>query len=629
MWTSLRRRIGAGKSDAADATWASNGGTWLCLVALVATATAGLLALGASAPGIASAMLCAALLVALLAGGRIVRRALVVARARGEDQAQASERRFGAGVARAHDWIRVEGDLRALLEGERLGRGEQVQVRRTIETIERLRETMRASSVERHSQGGSPPPLAGHAVGVLERVGGDLKPYSWTPRSLLPDGMRAMGTQFSMVLDEVRVLHNVEIERAVLLFTLVARAALILLAPLLGSWTRAHVPLADTDTPADAVWIVAAAISLATAARAPMIVDKAMEDSESAHAFRGRLLMVETPVSLLATVLLPAWTVVVFAAGWTNWWQRQTPRLEFDWAKLAIFVAVVSGLQCLGLAIQGIAAGGIALEVVITLTAIAVIGASYGAMLPLALATILSVVVGDGARSIRTARRARATLLDCARQLRATAATIDSSGAEVPLARNAATMSRQAAGKLEREADLFGRRGLLAPQIVAEVFDQAIGISNLMRRGAVQLDLRRRAAAERGDPDPAFVEEPILGPLANARVAKQKHARILRSLLVTAYNEAAVHGSKGVRAELAVLDGRLRLLVSNLPRPHSEGTSGEGGQRIRSLAAKLPGGELPLAPELRPGRELDFPSDDEWWVVEVLIDQAILVRQVE
>ncbi|MGV1048816.1 MAG: hypothetical protein ACOYD4_09880 [Solirubrobacterales bacterium] len=587
-----------------------------------------LLALGVPATAVAPCLLAATLLAVLVAGGKLVQRTLVVARVRGEQQAAAAEARFGAGISRAHDWIRVEGDLRALLDTE-LDDRVRAEITRSLGAIEGLRDAMRSTRVARDRHGRRVPAVAGHAEVVAERIGGSLKPYSGTPQQLVPSRLRGAGTQLSMVLDEVRVLHNAEIERSVLIFTLLARAALVVMAPLLGAWTQAETPLIDTGTLADLVWLAAAAVSVLTLAMAPGIVDTVMRDDEDASRFRHRLLVVEVPMCLLAMPLLPAWTVVVFAVGWTNWWQRQTPRLEFDWAKLGVFVGAVVALQCLGLAVQRVPADNIALEVAITLTAIAVIGGSYGAMLPLALATMVAVIVGDGSRSIRTARRARGSLLDCARQLRSTASLIDATGPEMPLARNAATLSRQAAGKLEREADLFGRRGLLAPQVVAELFDQAIAASSLNRADAVQLDLERQAAADLGEGEPAFALEPILGEFAEARLTRQHHARVLRAILVTAYNEARVHGTKGVRASLEQPSEKLRLRVGNLARPRSLGTSGEGGSRIASLTAKLPGGALTEPPRLRSAVELGYPGNADWWVVEITFSPSILAHTVK
>jgi hypothetical protein len=585
------------------------------------------IALGAPATTVVLAMLVLSLGLALLAGGQIVQRAVEVTRLRGEEQAASAAARFGAGVSRAHDWIRVEGQLRALLDTE-LDPRLRTEITRSIEIIEELREAMREASNLRYQHGRRVLPVGGHAEAVAERSGGSLKPYSWTPQQLIPARLRGASTQLSMILDEVRVLHNAEIERSVLLFTLLARATLVAMAPLLGAWTKADTPWVETDLVADLVWAAAALVSLATLAMAPRIIDTVMRDEESASRFRHRLLQIEVPICLLAVPLLPAWTVVVFTAGWTNWWQRQTPRLEFDWSKLAVYVGVVVLLQVLGLTAQSLEGGEIALEVTIALAAIAVIGGSYGAMLPLALATVVAVVIGDGSRSIRTARRARGGLLDCARQLRATASLIDTTGPEMPQARNAATLSRQAASNLEREADLFGRRGLLAPQVLAELFDQAIGDSRLLRAGSVQLDLERRAAEDQGVDPPAFALEPILGDLAFARMAKQRHARILRAILVTAYNEAGVHGSRGVRAELQHAFGRLRLYVANLPRPDSEGTYGSGGKRLADLASKLPGGSLVAPLGLRAAAELGYPGSSPWWVVEVSFDAKVLADPV-
>jgi hypothetical protein len=165
--------------------------------------------------------------------------------------------------------------------------------------------------------------------------------------------------------------------------------------------------------------------------------------------------------------------------------------------------------------------------------------------------------------------------------------------------------------------------------VVAELFDQAIAASSLNRAGAVQLDLERQAAADLGQAEPAFALEPILGELVEARVARQRHARVLRAILVTAYNEARVHGTKGVRVYLEQPGEWLRLRVGNLPRPDSQGTSGEGGPRISGLVAKLPDGALTEPPRLRSATELGFPGDGDWWLVEVTFSPSILVHTVK
>lgn len=598
---------------------------YACLLAAL------LLALGVSATVVALLLLGLALTLTLVRGGRIVQRALEVSRVRAERRLEIARARRGEALARTHNWLRmVQEGLLAYARSSDAEPNASAAAESSAEMLEELHDSLdQTRSSRRQFKGGHVPVVGGNADAISRRLGGELKPYSWTPAHLIPGRIRGATTQTSMVIDEIRVLHNAEIERSVLLLTLVARAVLVLLAPALGGWTNADTPVLDTGPAADLVWLLAAAISLGTLLSGPRIVDLAMSDSDEGFDLRRRLLRIEVPVALALLILQPAWTVVVFVTGWTNWWQRQTPGLAFDWRKLSIFVAAVVGLQALGLTLQSVPVGPATVEVAVALLAIAVTGGSYGAMLPLTVATAIGVVVGDGARSIRIARAARTELLGCSRQLAVTAATIDAAVPEMPLARNAAALARRGAENLEREADLFGRRGVQARQVLIDLFDQAIVQSTLSRSDSRQYQLAAEAATAAGVPPPPYAMEPILGSLTLARVPQRRNAHVLQRFLVNALNEASTHGTEGVRILARRRDQRLLVTVGNLPKRTTTGAVSEGREILEHYATSLPLGHLTEPLGLRPSSAVETLLPGPWWVAEVECDIAVLEIPLE
>jgi hypothetical protein len=589
-----------------------------------------LLALGASATVIALVTLGVVLGITLLLGGRVRRRALEVSEARRVRRLETAQAQRGEAVARAHDWMRnaqdrLEDFAATGCDGEPLESAEQ-----SIELLQGLRDSLDRSRTSREQfKRGRIPIIGGNADVISKRLGGELKSYRWTPKHWVPPRLRGGVDQTTMVIEEIRVLHDAEIERSVFLLTLVARALLILLAPLLGAWTSAKTPVADTGLVADLVWSAAAVISVGTIVIAPRAVDLAMTDSPAATRFRGRLLWLEVPVALAVLIFQPAWTVVVFVTGWTNWWQRQTPGLAFDWRKLAIFVAAVIVLQGVGLSLQGVATGPAALEIALALTVIAVTGASYGAMLPVTVATAIAVVVGDSARSIRVARAARLELLDCSSQLFHTAAVIDGAAPEMPLARDAASMARKGAENLEREAELFGRRGVLARRVLVDLFDQAISRSALPREDTREYRDAAASAAASGSGPPAYAMDPLPDPILQARIRERGDANALLHFLIAALNEAGVHGTEGVRLLCRRHDEKLLVTVGNMFDEESVAAPNEGGHILRHYASRLPAGQVtePLGP--RPSSAVATSLPFPWWVAEVECDIGVLDSPLE
>jgi len=576
-----------------------------------------------AAPGLAGATgLLAVTVVGNAAGARdVLAQALRAASEREGHQRSLEQARFGRALASAHDDLAaVDPALRQLIASGGPGPWE-APAKAALRQLERIGDQLRASRPLRDAladEQGRLPVFGGHAAHVPSRKARPLKRYgdlSAVPTEL-PERLRRAVRQVGLVLDEVRLLHTADIERSVFVFTLVARAGLVSLTPMLSSWSFVRI---DWSPQIIAVWGVAATISLATALRATEIVDLAMEDTTAGVRHRRRLLVLEVPVAVAGLLFAPAWTVAVFVSGWTNWWQRQTPGLEFDWRKLAAFVVAVASLQQAGLHLAGLPTGEAVAETALTMAAVLVTGSSYGAMLPLAFATGVGVIFGDSRRSLSAARRARDELLRCARELEVTAAAIVAAAPEAPVTAQAAATARQAARQLERSADRLGRRGLLASHVLVDLADEAVVRSYLPRWRTVELDRAQAAAAEASEPPPAYAGEPLFEPpdLRVTRLREQRIARRLRLLLEHALNEGHRHGTGGVRVLIERHGDRLVLQVANRPRSAtSTGLAQEGSQALKKLAEDLPDGRLERAQEVVP-EEVGIPAGPPWWVIEV------------
>lgn len=600
---------------------------WALAVAGSGAAAAVALARGRNGTTVATVLLGGAFAVAARRSREIMADAVEIAHAREEEQLRLARARLGQALSGAHDAVNAVGaDLgAALLEAppEAEWRAPGLAALRRLDAIGFVLRGSRELREVLSDEHGRLPIVGGHARQIRSET--TLKPYHGTLGGL-PLPLRGAVRQVGLVLDEVRVLHNADIERSVFVMTLASRAALVTLAPLLGGWTVARVPLEGGWRLADAGWVAASAIAVVTAAFAPSLVDRAMEDSAPGRQTRGRQLRIEVPIAVAAAFLSPCWTVVVFASGWTNWWQRQTPHLAFDWRKLAAFVAAVVALQSAGLAVQGVGPGAASREIALALLAIAVTGGSYGAMLPLSAWTALSVLIGDSQRSLRTLRGARDEMLACARDLDVAADAITVAAPDAPTALRAAATARQAARQLDRAADRAARRGLLASQVAAEVAGEAIARSYLPRRRSRELEGLRRAATARGAAEPAYATEPIFDPpgLANARVRRQRAARVLRSFIEHALNEAGVHGTGAVRI-LWIAEGEVLVVrVGNRMRAGEDdgGTGGEGGKALTRLGRRLPRGDVTRGE--RPPRDLRVPGDGKWWTIELRCAAEVL-----
>jgi hypothetical protein len=563
---------------------------------------------------------------------RMVSNALSEAARRDRHQQILVDAQFGQALGGAHDALNsVEPELRALLGNPALPPAVTSAAEEALESIATLAQLLRRSAPARDALSDETGfvPLVGISAAQQHKQG----PRAVSPLYGALDGLprfmpwelRAAARQVGLVLDETRLLHTADVERSVLLFTIISRAVLVPLSPLLGDWTSVRQPLASGLHTTDLPWAAASATSIATALVGPLVVRRAMEHSIAARRFRNRLLLIEVPVGAAAIVFSPSWTVVVFASGVTNWWQRQNEDMAFSWGKLPIYVGAVVALQGFGLARQHVSLRTSAFEIFGALTAILTTGASYGAMLPLTVGTALDVLVGDGRRSLRAVIMARSELLRTARQLNEAAEAIGAATPDSKATQAAAITTRHAALQLQRAADRAGRRGLMASQVLPDLAAEAIRRSFLHRRDTPELERQRELARETGKAAPSYATEPIFlsADLLAARIAQQQHARILLVIVEHSLNEARIHGTGAVRIILSLDDTKFEMRIGNRPaRGDTPGILGQGGAELRRLARQLPAGVVEQG--LRPADEVHMPAEGDWWVVRLTCSASIL-----
>ena len=255
---------------------------------------------------------------------------------------------------------------------------------RALDTLENINKRLEETLPDRDAQ------YAGSAFRFHDE-GGTLVRYGdpdRVPAFLGPTG-RDVFMRVGRTLDDVRLLHNLRIEKAVLLFTFWARALLLGLAPLLGAITFGPVPLHQGSTTVeDILWAVALVYAIAVTVRAPRLSQIVLERTEQAQQLRRRLVLVEVPIATALMIAFPAWPTAAFAAGWTNWWQRNFrppgEKAEFSWPRLVVYVLVVIASLIAGFLFFGrVSPVHAAEEIVVSLIVIAAVGGSYGAMFPL------------------------------------------------------------------------------------------------------------------------------------------------------------------------------------------------------------------------------------------------------
>jgi hypothetical protein len=603
------------------------GGGVVCAGLSVAAATRG----GTRGTRVASLALAGSFAVAIYGARKMVANAITEASRREEHKEILVDAQLGQALGGAHDALNsVEPELRALLRDPQFPPALASSIEEALHSIAVLSQLLRNSAQAREAltDENGLVPFVGISAAQQHKGGPrTVRPLYGSRDGLpkfVPSELRAAARQVGLVLDETRLLHTADVERAVLLFTLLSRAVLVSLSPLLGEWTPVRQPLAGGLQVADIPWVAASLTSIGTAIAGPWIVRMATEDSPEGRQFRSRLLLIEVPVCAATLFFSPSWTVVVFASGVTNWWQRQNKTMAFNWRKLSIFVAGVIALQGAGLAREHVPLVTSSLEVFGSLTAILITGASYGAMLPLTIGTAVDVLVGDGRRSLRAVITARGELVLAARQLRDTAEAIDVAAPDSDAARRAAATARRAALQIERAADRAGRRGLMSSHLLPGLAAEAIARSFLRRRDPTELERRQGQAQEAGEPAPPYATEPIfLSPeLVHARITRQSHADALRTIIERSLNEAHIHGTRGVRVVVRREGSKLDVRIGNRPAPdNSVGISGQGGADLKRLVRRLVEGTLELG--LRPADEVRMPDGEEWWVVKLTCSMSI------
>jgi hypothetical protein len=589
---------------------------------------------GSRGTRVASFALAGSFGVALYGARRMLANTFVEAKHREGYQRILIDAHLGQALGGAHDALNsVEPELRALLDDATLPHELAPFVDGALQSVATLAVLLRRGAPARDAlidEEGFLPLVGINTAQQHKRGPRAVRPLYGARGGLprfVPAELRAAARQFGLVLDETRLLHTADVERAVLLFTLISRAVLVSLSPVLGDWTPVRQPLSGSFRASDIPWVAASMISVGTALAGRRIVRMAMEDSDAGRRFRNRLLIIEVPVGAVTLFTSPSWTVVVFASGVTNWWQRQNKSMAFNWGKLLIYVAGVVALQGAGLTHDGLPFGASSLEIFGALTAILVTGASYGAMLPLTIGTALDVLIGDGRRSLSAVLRARVELLHAARQLNETADVIDAAAPDSEAAHLAAMTVRRAALQIKRAAERAGRRGLLSSQLLPELMAESIARSYLPRRDTPELGRMQARAKDDGKAPPAYATEPILlaRGLLSTRIRDQRHARALRAIVEHSLNEAGIHGTGAVRIIVSNAGTTLDVRVGNrVAAGDAAGISGQGSGDLNRLAGRLPDGALERG--LRSADEMRMPDGEDWWVVRLTCSTSIFDR---
>jgi hypothetical protein len=297
------------------------------------------------------------------------------------------------------------------------------------------------------------------------------------------------------------------------------------------------------------------------------------------------------PIAVAAMIATPCWPVAAFAAGWLNWWQRLGVHVRRGLVWLAAVVVSLS----VGMVLAGAAAANIAAEIGISLTAIALIGGSYGAMLPMTVATLLSVVVG-GALVPRRAKRvadehlrlATRQLLDAACVIEVTAPAGDSH-AVVDAANLRDIAAALAAGA---DTDRAARRvPLTLDELLADALARGGGPRYEPLTAACSIDaVVRQGHVESLTVLPASFYEDRLAWL---RFKRRPHAQALSQLIAEIVAEASRYGPGPLSARCQASEGRLVLRFANAIRdePVPSGR-GSGHERLEALTARIPDGRL-------------------------------------
>jgi hypothetical protein len=410
-----------------------------------------------------------------------------------------------------------------------------------------------ARTLAREAAEGSDETERGHwgdliRFGVPERV-------RWAPKPLHPSLLFA-----GRVLDEVRRRHTPEIEHAALVYTLSARAVLLALTPWLSKWSSVPSPL-RSGSGGVAGWAAmtswSGSIALSATDTAQLVMDRGPEGART----RRVLMWAEVPMATIGVILNPSWSVMSFCAGWTNYWQRPGP--QFYPRRLIVFIAVAISSQVVGLRRARIRPLASVAEVAAGLTTIALIGDSYGAMLPLSTTVLLESAFSDVRLWARVNARASNTLSLAATEVQAVADRL----------------------RTADDAELRDIGDALAIQ--AEILART-------RRAPRELEPLVRAALSRST-ETFTVSIPTFASAAlRARtLTTQTHAEVLAGAIRHCHAEANRHGLTRVTTDVRVRDTRqLVITIVNDIDPDTRHRSGSGGRILADLVRQLPDGEL-------------------------------------
>lgn len=453
--------------------------------------------------------------------------------------------------------------------------------------------------------------------------GEDMIPYA-DPANLpgwVPPIARGPLVRTGAVLDQVRRLHNAQIETAVLLFTLWSRLLLVAFAPLLAGLSYTRVPLEDGFSARDVPYVLALTCCVATALIAPWLVRQVMRRDAEGARVRRTLLAIEVPVAVAVILASPFWMVATFAAGWTNWWQRPV----FNWVKLAAWVVAVVGCMVVGAALASDLGPATALNAVIAMAVIGMIGGSYGAMLPVSASVLVRVVLGGLVHPRRARRTADEQVSRAVEDLRQAARLTElHAGSTDHGARDDAQRLREIAAELAASSRRDDGWARALPLDLASLIEQAL-VRRVPRAGSPAAALRADEAAVEAEPPPLELAEiSFADKLAPAlRFADKKHAATLAQFLDVAAGEATAHGSGMLTVVCGVHDSQVRLRLANPVRdPPTPSGTGFGAGELERLRRQLPGATIPVREEVS-GEFIDLLPSQRRWGVELLIPLAL------
>jgi hypothetical protein len=428
--------------------------------------------------------------------------------------------------------------------------------------------------------------------------------------------------RMSMAVSTVRRLHSTEIEWSVLVLTMWARLLFVALAPLMAGVSLGVTPLAHGWSARELPWLLAIVWSSATALAAPWLATEVMRHDQRGSALRRVLLVVEIPLAIAMIVATPSWPVALFAAGWTNWWQRPS----FDLPRLLLWITLMLATLVGALAGQGVPPLAMISETAAAFVAIACIGDSYGAMLPLTLGVLGRVLFGRITLRHHARRAAVRALDDAVGQLLLAADLIDcKTPAADPIAACDAESLREIAGALALGSDRRDRRVTRAPlglmALVDAALEKAAPVASSER--AARLAERARLA---GDPPPLTVlpATAYADPIPRLRFRRRLHARALSLLVVEVVQEARHHGTGHLVTRCHEQDGRVVLRFANVVRPGTSSGRGSGLARLERLASRLPGGSIDVR-MIVDGSFIDLPPAARRFGVQVSLPASLLL----